>query len=142
VTPAQAIRVASAVTILELNIWWLAITAIIEGQIWCRGADLVHHPVGGTVLRGAEALAFTLLAHLVIFAATWYQMNRPILRPLGPASRLDSLYFSATVFITAGFADISPRHRLAQAGVRQFRGSWVTVSRPVSGLLSSDLSQN
>jgi hypothetical protein len=62
-------------------------------------------------LRAIEALATSLPTLLVIFAATYYMMG--VTSPgwfSESISKLDSLYFTVTVFATVGFGDITARH--------------------------------
>lgn len=59
-------------------------------------------------VKAFEALALTLPMFLVVFATTYYLMGRADTGAWSePLSRLDSLYFSLTVFATVGFGDIT-----------------------------------
>lgn len=72
------------------------------------------HPV----LRAAEALATSFTLFILIFAITYYLMNKS--GPgvfTEPITRLDALYFVVTVFGTVGFGDIAARSEAARAVV-------------------------
>jgi voltage-gated potassium channel len=67
-------------------------------------------------LRAVEALAFIVPAYLVFFATIYYLINHANQATFGTSqTRLDSLYFSATVFTTVGFGDISAKTQAARA---------------------------
>ena len=58
-------------------------------------------------LRAMEVLAICLPLLLIVFAATYYLMARQSTAAFGQTlTRLDSLYFTVTVFGTVGFGDI------------------------------------
>jgi preprotein translocase subunit YajC len=102
----------SAATIIELVLLALAIFAMIGWQIWCITQS--DYPT----LRAVEALAFIVPAYLVFFATTYYLMSHANQATFGTSqTRLDSLYFSATVFTTVGFGDISAKTQAARAVV-------------------------
>lgn len=67
---------------------------------------ITRSPLPG--LRAVEALAVSVPLFLVIFSATYYVMS--VADPSWfseDLSRLDSLYFTVTVFATVGFGDIA-----------------------------------
>jgi voltage-gated potassium channel len=100
----------SPATIIQLVLLALAIFAIIGWQIWRITQS--DYPT----LRAVEALAFIVPAYLVLFATIYYLMNHANPATFGTSqTRLDSLYFSATVFTTVGFGDISAKTQAARA---------------------------
>ena len=102
----------SPVTIIELVLLALAIFAMIGWQIWRITQS--DYPT----LRAVEALAFIVPAYLVFFATIYYLMNHANPATFGTSqTKLDSLYFSATVFTTVGFGDISAKTQPARAVV-------------------------
>jgi voltage-gated potassium channel len=59
-------------------------------------------------LRAIESLATTLPLFLLLFATTSYLVDRNVPGSYSqPMTRLDSLYFTVTVFTTVGFGDIT-----------------------------------
>jgi len=69
-------------------------------------------------LRAVEALAFIVPAYLVLFAAIYFLMNHNNQATFGTSqTKLDSLYFSATVFTTVGFGDITAKIQAGRAVV-------------------------
>lgn len=66
-------------------------------------------------MRAAEALGVTLPLYLLLFATTYYLLERSGADSFSEAlSRSDALYFTMTVFSTVGFGDISPRSGAAR----------------------------
>ena len=66
-------------------------------------------------LRAAEALALILPAFLLLFASTYFVMERNSAASFTePMTRTDALYFTVTVFTTVGFGDISPKSETAR----------------------------
>ena len=66
-------------------------------------------------LRAAEALGFIIPFYLLLFASTYFVMERA--SPANftqPLTRTDALYFSVTVFATVGFGDISAKSETAR----------------------------
>lgn len=66
-------------------------------------------------LRAIEALAVIAPLYLLVFAAMYYLMghNDPA-NFTQPLTRLDSLYFTVTVFATVGFGDITAAGQTAR----------------------------
>ncbi|HEU5333299.1 MAG TPA: potassium channel family protein [Actinocrinis sp.] len=68
------------------------------------------------VLRAAEALTTSFTLFVLIFAVTYYLLNKGGSDVFTePITRLDSLYFVVTVFGTVGFGDIAARSETARA---------------------------
>lgn len=66
-------------------------------------------------VRAIEVLGLILPLYLLVFAATYYVMQRTSPTSFTqPMTRTDALYFSVTVFSTVGFGDIAPRSEVAR----------------------------
>ena len=66
-------------------------------------------------LRAAEALGLIIPLYLLLFASTYFVMERASAANFTqPLSRTDSLYFSVTVFTTVGFGDIAAKSETAR----------------------------
>jgi voltage-gated potassium channel len=66
-------------------------------------------------LRAAEALGLILPLYLLLFASTYFVMERASAATFTqPLTRTDALYFTVTVFSTVGFGDITPRSEAAR----------------------------
>ena len=67
-------------------------------------------------LRGIEALSIIAPLYLILFAATYFLMARadPASFTVEGLTRVDTLYFTTTVFSTVGFGDISPASETAR----------------------------
>ena len=66
-------------------------------------------------LRAAEALGFILPLYLLLFASTYFLMQRASAANFTqPLTRTDALYFSVTVFTTVGFGDITAKSETAR----------------------------
>jgi hypothetical protein len=66
-------------------------------------------------LRAAEALGFIIPFYLLVFASTYFVMERASAANFTqPMTRTDALYFSVTVFTTVGFGDISAKSETAR----------------------------
>ena len=67
-------------------------------------------------LRAAEALGLIIPVYLLLFASTYFVMERASAANFTqPLTRTDALYFSVTVFTTVGFGDISAKSETARA---------------------------
>ena len=66
-------------------------------------------------LRAAVALGMILPLFLVLFASTYFVMERASAASFTePLTRTDALYFTVTVFSTVGFGDIAPKSEAAR----------------------------
>jgi voltage-gated potassium channel len=66
-------------------------------------------------LKAAEALGLLFPLYLVVFASTYYVMERASGASFSqPLTRTDALYFTVTVFSTVGFGDIVPKSEVAR----------------------------
>ena len=66
-------------------------------------------------VRAAEALALILPFFLLLFASTYFVLERNSSASFTePMTRTDALYFTVTVFTTVGFGDISPKSETAR----------------------------
>jgi voltage-gated potassium channel len=66
-------------------------------------------------LRAAEALGFIIPLYLLLFASTYFLMERGSAANFTqPLTRTDALYFSVTVFTTVGFGDIAAKSETAR----------------------------
>jgi len=66
-------------------------------------------------LRAAEALGMILPFFLVLFASTYFLMERASAASFTqPLTRTDALYFTVTVFSTVGFGDITAKSEAAR----------------------------
>lgn len=68
------------------------------------------------VSRAVEALAATIPLYLLLFAAVYFVVARADGQSFTeqPLTRLDTAYFTVTVFATVGFGDIAPDTQLAR----------------------------
>lgn len=66
-------------------------------------------------MRAAEALALVLPFFLLLFASTYFVMERNSAASFTqPLTRTDALYFTVTVFSTVGFGDITAKSETAR----------------------------
>ncbi len=66
-------------------------------------------------MRAAEALALILPFFLLLFASTYFVMERNSASSFTqPLTRTDALYFTVTVFTTVGFGDITAKSEPAR----------------------------
>jgi Ion channel len=66
-------------------------------------------------VRAAEALALALPFFLLLFASTYFVMERNSAASFTqPMTRTDALYFTVTVFTTVGFGDIAAKSETAR----------------------------
>jgi voltage-gated potassium channel len=88
-------------------------------------------------LKAAQALGLLLPLYLLVFASTYYVMERASAANFGqPLTRTDALYFTVTVFSTVGFGDIAPKAELARIVVMvQMLGDLAVLGAGVRVLL-------
>ncbi|MBQ0877538.1 MULTISPECIES: potassium channel family protein [Streptomyces] len=78
-------------------------------------------------LRAIEGLAATLVLFLVLFAGSYYLLERSAPGSFSePLNRTDALYFTLTTFATVGFGDITARSQT---------GRVLTMTQMTGGLL-------
>ena len=66
-------------------------------------------------IRAVEALALIIPLYVLLFATLYFLMNHANKSTFGnPLSRIDAMYFSATVFTTVGFGDITAKTEAAR----------------------------
>jgi voltage-gated potassium channel len=66
-------------------------------------------------LKAAQALGLIFPLYLLVFATTYYVMERASAANFSqPLTKTDALYFTVTVFSTVGFGDIAPRSEPAR----------------------------
>jgi hypothetical protein len=105
-------RAITATTVIGLVIGGLALFAIIAWQI--REIMRSEHPG----VRGVEALAFAIPVYVLLFATIYFLMAHTRAAAFGVhLSRTDAMYFSATVFTTVGFGDITAKGEAARVVV-------------------------
>ena len=102
-------RDATWVSITTLAVGLAALTVLIVFQVrW-----ILSSPFPG--LRAVEALATSIPLFLLLFAATYFVLERLSAGTFSqPLTRSDSLYFTVPVFSTVGFGDITPKTELAR----------------------------
>jgi voltage-gated potassium channel len=89
--------------------------------------------------RAAEALALILPFFLLLFASTYFVMERNSAASFTqPLTRTDALYFTVTVFTTVGFGDITARSEAARVVlIVQMLGDLVLLGAGVRVLLGA-----
>ena len=94
VMPVWAVLVVAPLILLAVSVW--QIRAIMRSD--------------QPGLRGIEGLAIIAPLYLILFAAAYFLMARadPSSFTVEGLTRIDTLYFTTTVFSTVGFGDISP----------------------------------
>lgn len=94
---------------LELLVGLVLIAGLLTWQV--RG--ILRSPVPG--VQAIATLAVTVPLFLVLFAATYYLMADADESNFSePLTRLDSLYFTVTMFATVGFGDITAASQAAR----------------------------
>jgi len=96
-------------TVIGLVLGILAFFAIVGWQVWKITRS--DYPT----VRAVEALALVIPLYVLLFATVYYLMNHANGATFGsPLSRVDAMYFSATVFTTVGFGDITAKTEAAR----------------------------
>ena len=90
-------------------------------------------------VRAAEALALVLPFFLLLFASTYFVLERNSAASFTqPLTRTDALYFTVTVFTTVGFGDIAARSETARVVlIVQMLGDLVLLGAGVRVLLGA-----
>jgi voltage-gated potassium channel len=90
-------------------------------------------------VRAAEALALILPFFLLLFASTYFVMERNSAASFTqPLTRTDALYFTVTVFTTVGFGDITAKSEAARVVlIVQMLGDLVLLGAGVRVLLGA-----
>jgi voltage-gated potassium channel len=102
-------RPMDADTAVRILIGLLAFTAIMAWQI----RAITGSPYPG--VKAVEALALIVPLYLLLFASTYYLMQRASAANFSQLlTRTDALYFTVTVFSTVGFGDITPKSEAAR----------------------------
>ncbi len=110
VMPLGGVRTLGDVGILVLSL--IVIVFLVVFQV----GRIVRADYPG--LRAIEAIAFTATLLLFVFSVTYDVMDAETSAAFNVAlSRLDSLYFTVTVFGTVGFGDITAHSQAARAVV-------------------------
>ena len=105
-------RAIGAATMAELVLAALVLVGVIAWQV--RQIHRSEHPGA----RAVEAIAFTLPVYILLFATSYYLMERANATTFAqPLSRIDSMYFSVAVFTTVGFGDIAAKTQAARVVV-------------------------
>jgi hypothetical protein len=93
------------------------------------------HPI----VRAVTALATTMPVFIVLFATTYFVMGRTDPAQFSePLSRLDSVYYTVTIFATVGFGDITPVSPTARAATTlQMVGDIVLVGLVVQVIVGA-----
>jgi voltage-gated potassium channel len=101
-----------AATAIRLLAGLLVIAAVIVGGVKITAAS----PYPG--VRAAEALALILPFFLLLFASTYFLMERASAASFTqPLTRTDALYFTVTIFSTVGFGDVTAKAEAARVVV-------------------------
>ncbi|MFH8935441.1 potassium channel family protein [Streptomyces griseosporeus] len=116
-------RPGQAATTALLVCGLLAVAGVFAWEV----RTIVHAP--NPRLKAVEALAATVALYLVLFAGTYYLLERSAAGSFSePLTKTDALYFTLTTFTTVGFGDISARSQAARvATMFQMAGGLVVV---------------
>ena len=96
-------------TVAALIVAGVALLVILGFQLWRISRS--RYPA----IRAAESLSFTIPLYVLGFATTYYLMNHADSATFAtPLTRTDAMYFSATVFTTVGFGDITAKTETAR----------------------------
>ncbi|KAB1148196.1 two pore domain potassium channel family protein [Streptomyces luteolifulvus] len=107
--------------------WTLLASGLLALVLFFSGAVRVIVRSPWPLLRAVETLTVTLSLYLVLFASSYYLLERSSPGSLSePLTRTDALYFTLTTFTTVGFGDITARSQT---------GRVLTMLQMASGLL-------
>ena len=105
--PLDHFSTGTAVTILVIGL------AVFIGLVAFQTRSIIRSPFPG--LRGIEALATSVPLFLLLFASTYLVMAKMSASNFdGGLTHTDGLYFTVTVFSTAGFGDITAKTQAAR----------------------------
>jgi len=106
--PLDRVTAASMLAFMVAGL--LVLVALTGFQVWA--IFRAKHPG----VRAVEALATTVPLFLLVFSATYFMMSHTNAGSFSTQAltRIDSLYFTVTVFSTVGFGDISPASQAAR----------------------------
>ncbi|MGP0108487.1 MAG: potassium channel family protein [Acidimicrobiales bacterium] len=126
-------RAVTVAAVLELIFGGLALFAVIAWQI--RRIMRSEHPG----VRAVEALAFALPVYVLLFASVYFLMAHAQSGAFGVnLSRIDAMYFSATVFSTVGFGNIAAASQAARTIVTvQMMLDLVVIGIVIRGVVSA-----
>jgi len=104
---------------LDRSAIWAAIAMLIAGLVLFVVLIAFHVRVITRSrfpgVRAVEALAISIPLFIVLFASTYFVMERLTAASFGvPLTRTDALYFTVTVFSTVGFGDIAAKTQAAR----------------------------
>ena len=119
---------ASTTALVAVYFWWpfdltsavpswitlVVAGVVIVGITTLQVRAIMHSLYPG--LRAIEAIAVTVPLFLLLFAAAYYSMalENPANFNVDGLTRVDTLYFTVTVFATVGFGDISAASQSAR----------------------------
>jgi Ion channel len=98
-----------AATAARLGVGLLVVAGVLVWQVRTIAGSRYPGP------RAAETLALILPLFLLLFASTYFLMERASAAAFTqPLTRTDALYFTVTVFTTVGFGDITAKSETAR----------------------------
>ncbi len=102
-------RSLSLGTVIGLILGVVAFFALVGWQVWqITRSDF-------PTVRAVEAVALLIPLYVLLFATVNFLMDHTDGTTFGnPMSRVDGMYFSATVFTTVGFGDITAKTETAR----------------------------
>ncbi|WP_199238497.1 potassium channel family protein [Kribbella steppae] len=111
--------------------------AVVAVLLWWQIREIARSPYPR--IRAIGALATSVPLFLAVFATTYFLMGRADPEHFSqPLSRLDSAYFTVTVFATVGFGDIVAVSPATRAVVTiQMLGDLVIVGLVANALLGA-----
>lgn len=120
-------------TTLVLTMGLLGVAVLLGWHV--RSIIRSRHPI----VRAVTALATTMPVFIVLFATAYFVMGRTDPAQFSePLSRLDSVYYTVTIFATVGFGDITPVSPTARAATTlQMLGDIILVSLVVQVIVGA-----
>lgn len=100
----------SVARVVTIGVALVGLLGVVTWQV--RAITQSAHPR----IRAVEALAVSVPLYLLVFASSYYVIADadPDSFSAQPLTRIDSLYFTVTVFSTVGFGDISPASQMVR----------------------------